>query len=106
MKTIKNRFSTLFTVLFLCLFAVASTFGAGKKKGTPVAHHETVITSVSADSIVITADKVPKTYTVSQFTEVTVNGQKSTVADLKPGMNVSVTLSDPTRLSRITATTK
>jgi hypothetical protein len=106
MKTIKIRFSTLFIFFFLSLFALSSTFGAGKRKATPIPHHETVITSVSPDSIVITADKVPKTYTVSQFTEVTLNGQKSTMADLKPGMNVSVTLSDPTRLSRITATTK
>jgi TusA-related sulfurtransferase len=37
---------------------------------------------------------------------VTLNGQKAALADLKPGMIVSVTLSDPTRLSRIAATTK
>jgi hypothetical protein len=105
MKTIKIRFSTLFTILFLCLF-VLPTFGAGRRKSTPVPVHETVVTSVSPTSIVITADKVPKTYTVTQFTEVTVNGQKSTLADVKPGMLVSVTLSDPTHLSRISATTK
>src|SRR5947209_19550292 len=106
MRTIKTRISTLFTALFVCPFALAPTFAAAKGKHTPIPVYETVITSVNPDSIVITANKVPKTYTVTQFTEVTVNGQKSALADLKPGMMVSVTLSDSTHLSRISATTK
>ena len=67
-------------------------------------HHDTVITSVSADSISITEDKEAKTFKISQFTEVTVRGQKATLADLKPGMAVSVTIgSDPTTAGRIAA---
>jgi hypothetical protein len=102
----KTRSATLLTALFLCLAMLSPAFGAGKRKSTPIPVHETVITSVTASSVVITADKVPKTYAVSPFTEVTLNGQKAALADLKPGMIVSVTLSDPTRLSRIAATTK
>src|SRR3954463_13256711 len=99
-------------VLTAVLFAIvalspASSFaaGKGKKKGPPV-HHETTISTVSPTSITISEDKSSKTFTVSQFTEVTINGAKATVADLKPGMLVSVTLRDSSNLSRISATTK
>jgi hypothetical protein len=52
-------------------------------------------------------DKVTKTLTITQFTEINVNGRKAVVADLKPGMTVSVTLdTDPSRASRINATGK
>jgi hypothetical protein len=54
----------------------------------------------------VTDEKTAKTLTVTQFTEVTLNGQKASFADLKPGMTVSVVLSSPTQASRITATTK
>jgi hypothetical protein len=98
---------SLALVLFLCLTALAPAFAAGKHKGNAsIPVHETVISSVTDSSIVIASDKVPKTYAVTQFTEVTLNGQKAALADLKPGMKVSVTMSDPTRLSRIAATTK
>jgi hypothetical protein len=91
--------------LLLVILIPFSTFGKGKK-ATPPEHHETVIASVTANSITITEDKATKTFTVTQFTEVTVNGQRATLADLKPGMVVSVTLMDASRLSRITATSK
>ena len=42
----------------------------------------------------------------SPYFAIDLKNQKSTLADLKPGMLVSVTLSDPSRLSRISATTK
>jgi hypothetical protein len=49
-------------------------------------------------------DKATKTYTISPFTEVTVNGRRASIADLKPGMKISVTLgTDPTQLARIVA---
>ena len=103
-KIMKSRFSTLFVLFVLCLAAVLPASGAGRRKSTPVPIHETVITSVTPTSIVITSDKVPKTYALTQFTEVALNGQKATIADLKPGMKVSVVLSDPTHVSRISAT--
>ncbi len=41
---------------------------------------------------------------MTQFTEINVNGQRATVADLRPGMVVNVTMdTDPTRASRINA---
>jgi len=49
-------------------------------------------------------DKAVKPYTISPFTEVTINGRRAAVADLKPGMKVTVTLAtDPTKLARIIA---
>jgi hypothetical protein len=49
-------------------------------------------------------DKTLRLYTISPFTEVTVNGRRATIADLKPGMKVSITLgTDPTKLARIVA---
>jgi hypothetical protein len=44
-------------------------------------------------------------YTRQQFAEINVNGQRATIADLKPGMTVSVTIGmDPTHASRVVAT--
>lgn len=98
----------LLSVLFVLLgiLAMSASFGASKKKPTSPQHHP-VISSVSANSITVTEGKVAKTLTLTQFTEITVNGQKATIAELKPGMTVSVTLgTDPTRASRVNATGK
>jgi len=55
----------------------------------------------------VAEDKNAKTLGITQFTEITVNGVKATAADLKPGMNVTVTLgTDPTKAARINATGK
>lgn len=65
---------------------------------------QTVITSVTATSVTINDGTTTKTLMVSPVSEITVNGQKATLADLKAGMTVSVVLSDPTHASRIAAT--
>jgi len=91
--------------VFLICIGTGSAFGASKKKKeAPVIHHP-VIASVTATSITVTEEKTTKTLTINQFTEINVNGQRATVADLKPGMGVSVTLgADATKASRINAT--
>ena len=62
---------------------------------------------MTANSISVVDDKVTKTLTITQFTEINVKGRRATVADLKPGMTVSITLdTDPSRVSRINATGK
>ena len=85
-----------------------SAFGGGKKKATlPPMSRSPVISSVSANAVTVTEEKATKTFTISQFTEINVNGQRATIADLKPGMIVSVTLgTDPSHASRINATGK
>jgi hypothetical protein len=102
---------SLVAVLLMGLLVVATSnpaFGASKKKkAAPPQKHETKITSVTPSSVTITEDKATKTFAINQFTEITVNGQKAAITDLKPGMNVTVTLgTDPTKASRITASGK
>ena len=110
-RSLRNcTFSILIAVAALAFLAPASMVQAGRppkttKPKTPV-KHETVISSVTATAITVSQDNQTKTYQISAFTEVTLNGQRATVADLKPGMVVSVVLTDPTRVSRITAMSK
>jgi hypothetical protein len=69
--------------------------------------HVPTISSVTANSITVAEEKTTKTLGINQFTEITVNGQKATVAELKPGMTVTVSLgTDPTKAARINATGK
>ena len=94
-------------VLFCAVLAVSPAFAASKKKATPAPVITPVISSVTATSVTVTEGKNAKTLAITQFTEITVNGQKATVAELKPGMNVTVTLgTDPTKAARINATGK
>ena len=88
---------------------VAPAFGGGRKTSAAPAptQHEILLSNVGPGSVTISDDKTAKTLVVTQFTEITLNGQKATIADLKSGMIVSVTLgTDPTRASRINATSK
>jgi hypothetical protein len=106
---VKKSLSLLFIVsALLGMVLVSPTLAGSKKKAAPppVQHHP-VISSVTANSITVTEDKITKTLTINQFTEITVNGQRATAAELKPGMTVNVTLgTDATKASRINATGK
>jgi hypothetical protein len=91
----------------IVLLAASPAFGASKKKTPPPVIQTPVIASVTATSVTISEGKTAKTLAITQFTEITVNGIKATAADLKPGMNVSVTLgTDATKANRINATGK
>jgi len=75
-----------------------------KPKAKPPEMHATVIASVTPQSITITEDKETKSFGITQFTEITVNGQRASVNELKPGMSVTIGLGgDPTKASRIDA---
>ena len=101
----KSRFLILFVLFGLLTTGIA--LGGSKKKFVPPVQHPPVIASVTATSITVTEEKITKTLTINQFTEITVNGQRATVAQLKPGMIVTVTLgTDATKASRINATGK
>lgn len=94
-------------VVLLGLLTANPAFGASKKKPSPTPSQAPTIASVTANSITVSEGKTAKTLTITQFTEITVNGVRATAADLKPGMNVSVTLgTDPTKANRINATGK
>ena len=98
-----NRLADLVRVILL-IAVLASSVSSGFAKRRPAARrHQTLISSVSANSITIEEDNGPKTFAITAFTEVFVNEQRASAAQLKPGMRVSVTLDDPTRLHRIKA---
>ncbi|MEN3371238.1 MAG: hypothetical protein V7609_3381 [Verrucomicrobiota bacterium] len=90
------------------MLTVAPAFGASKKKDSPPPLIKApTITAVTATSITVAEGKIIKTLGITQFTEITLNGQKATAAELKPGMTVSITLgTDPTKASRINASGK
>lgn len=94
-----------FILVLLCLTIIPPTSleARGKKKQPESQTRPTTIASVSPDSITVSYGESTKTYTITKFTEITVKGQRAQVSDLQPGMSVSVTLSDATKLSRITA---
>jgi len=99
----------LLFVVWILVAAIASApaFGKGrKKKTTPVpAYHAPSISSVTGNAVTVSDQNTSRTLTITQFTEITVNGQRASIADLKPGMTVSVTLGmDPSRAARINAT--
>jgi hypothetical protein len=94
-------------VILLGFLAAGPAFGASKKKKEPPVIKAPTITAVTATSITVTEAKATKTLTITPFTEIIVNGQKATAADLKPGMTVNITLgTDPSKASRINATGK
>ena len=100
-----NKLFVLISVL-LAVIVIDPASGKGKKKkATPApAYHQPVIAAVGTNAITVSDDKTTRTFAVSQFTEITVNGQRGTIADLKPGMTVNVTIgTDPTHASRINA---
>ena len=60
---------------------------------------------MTGNTITVTQDKVTRAFTITRFSEIMVNGQKATMADLKPGMTVTVTIGvDPSQASRVVAT--
>jgi hypothetical protein len=97
--------SVVFTYALIQIVAPDPGFAAGrKKKVPPVEQHDHVISNVTANSITVTNQKETRTFIVTPFIEINVNGQKGTIADLKSGMRVNVTIGiDPTRAGRIVA---
>ena len=98
----------LFIVISVLLVGLATSpafAGSKKKKATPPQYQAPVISSVTGNTITVSEEKTTRTFIITQFTEINVNGQRAAVADLKPGMTVNVTMGvDPTRASRVVAT--
>jgi hypothetical protein len=91
--------------ILLATITLAPAFGKGSKKKATPAYQQPIIASVTGNAITVSEQKTARTFTVTQFTEITVNGQRAMIADLKPGMTVNVTIGvDPSRAARINAT--
>ena len=97
--------SVIFTCALIQILAPDSGLAGGrKKKVSPAEQHDHVIANVTANSITVTNQKETRTFIVTPFIEINVNGQKGTIADLKSGMRVNITIGvDPTRAGRIVA---
>ena len=89
----------------LAVITATPAFGGSKKKKATPAYHTPVISSVMGNAITVSEEKTTRTFIVTQFTDINVNGQRATIVDLKPGMTVSVTIGmDPTHAGRVVAT--
>src|SRR6266508_743443 len=69
--------------ILLVTVPFAPAFGKGrKKKPTPVpAYHQPAISSVTGNAITVSDQNTTRTLTITQFTEITVNGQRASIAD-------------------------
>ena len=81
-----------------------------KGKPTPVPEKSKAfseIKSVSGDTITIEHSKTTTKYKMSNETQIQIDGNRATAANLKPGMHVEVTPStiNPTVLRSVAATT-
>ena len=100
----KIRFA--FISVLIVLIVASPAFGGGKKKkAMPApAYQQPVISSVKGNAITVSDTKTTRAFTITQFTEINVNGQRANIADLKPGMTVNVIIGlDPSHASRINA---
>jgi hypothetical protein len=109
----------LFCLLFVFVWGMAidpAFLGAaGFRYSTPTpSHQETIISNVTPTLITVTTQtvsskgkvlaKTSRSFVITKFTEINVNSQRATVADLKPGMKVSVTAgTDASQAARINA---
>lgn len=91
--------------------AAAAKGGKGKKaKPTPVPEKSKAfaeIKSVSGDTITIEHSKTTTKYKMSGETQIQIDGNRASAANLKPGMHVEVTPSsiNPSVLRSVAATT-
>jgi len=100
---IMTRFlvSTGFVILAFTVVDAPELFAG--PRNPPARRHQTLISHVSPTSITIQQDNGPKTFVITNFTEVVIDGQRATVTDLHRGMRVSVDLDDPVHAHRVTA---
>ena len=102
----KSKLLVIISIVLAVSVAAPAFAGGRKKKASPAPkYHPTVISSVTGNTITVTQDKVTRAFTITRFSEIIVNGQKATIADLKPGMTVTITIGvDPSQASRVVAT--
>lgn len=102
MKIPSLRLAAILLIAVL-LGAIPANGADKKKKKEALEPVISTIAAVNGNMVDITTGTATKTLKVSQFTEVRVNGQKGSAADVKPGMTVSEVVlgADPSVASRI-----
>lgn len=95
-------------VVLLALVALTATPGyAGGRRAAakkPEPPPKIVIISIAPNGITYSDGNFTKSVAVTQFTEITIDGRRATLAELKERMPVEVALRDANTASRITAT--
>jgi hypothetical protein len=113
----KNTIPRWCLFLLFVVVVAPSTYAGGKSsfKAAPIpSHQEIVISRVTPGEIIIEErivsakgkieEKRSKSFRITQFTEINVNGRRATINDLRPGMRVQVAAgTDRTQASRIDA---
>ena len=84
----KNIRFVVWLLFVLMVVGVSPVFAVIKKKKATPASYQPVISSVKGSTISVSDAKTTRAFAVTQFTEINVNGQRATIADLKPGMTI------------------
>ncbi len=97
--------SIVFACLVIQVLVPNPSLAAGrKKKVSKIEQRDPVISNVGTNSVTVTSPRETRTFIVTPYSEINVNGQKGIISDLKPGMKVNVTIGlDPTQAGRIVA---
>jgi len=90
------RPNSLISLLLILVLAPMVAFGSSKHKSMPATKptpppSHTVIGAISATSITVKTPHEEKTYKITSSTEITYDGQSTTVDHLQAGMRVDVT---------------
>ena len=104
-EAVKKWLLVVVSVLLVALATPPAFAGGKKKKASPAPKYQApVISNVTGNTITVTEEKTTRAFTITQFTEITVNGQRAAIAALKPGMAVNVTIGvDPSQAARVNA---
>ena len=104
-ETVRKHLFVVVASLLVALMSTPALAGGKKKKASQPKYQAPVISSVTGTTITVTQEKVTRAFTITRFSEITLNGQKAMITDLKPGMTAIVTIGvDPTQASRVVAT--
>jgi hypothetical protein len=76
-----NKLFVVVSFLLILITASPAFAGARKKKATPAQYQAPVISSVTGNTITVSDEKTTRTFIITQFTEINVNGQRAGVAD-------------------------
>lgn len=95
-------------LLFSSFVGLTNADAAGRRSAAkkPEAPAKIVIINIAPNAITYSDGNFTKNVAVTQFTEITLDGRRATIGELKERMPVEVGLRDATTASRISATSQ